>query len=179
MGRPLLGSGVPATGSSRWLGASESSAQASSAGTFAEGTATGLDAAGNSYVAYTIYNDTRFGSVVVAGSGNANTNMAVLVKYSSLGEVLWTKRLQGSLGATITALSVQPDGTCYLTGRFVGTLALGSQTLASNGPAGDPIYYNGYVAKLTPAGEVQWARAQTGPGGIGPTGLALGPAGEV
>jgi hypothetical protein len=148
-------------------------------GIFAEGTATGLDAAGNSYVAYTIYNDTRFGSVVVAGPGSANTTMAVLVKYSAVGEVLWTKRLQGSLEATIAALAVQPDGTCYLTGRFVGTLALGGQTLTSNGPAGDPNYPNGYVTKLTPTGDVQWARAQTSPGGIGPTGLALGPAGEV
>lgn len=173
----FTGQWVAGTGSSRWLEASEGTAPAGITSIFAEGTAAGLDAAGNSYVAYTIYNDTQFGSVVVAGPSSPNT--AVLVKYSPIGEVLWTKRLQGSLGATIAALAVQPDGTCYLTGRFVGTMVLGGQTLTSNGPAGNPDYPNGYVAKLTPSGDVQWARAQTGPGGIGPTGLALGPAGEV
>lgn len=178
-GAAFTGQWVAGTGSNRWLEASEGTAPAGSTVIFAEGTAVGLDAAGSSYVAYTIYNDTRFGSVVVAGSGSANTNMAVLVKYSPIGEVLWARRLQSSLGSTIAALAVQPDGTCYLTGRFVGALTLGSQTLTSNGPAGNPDYPNGYVVKLTPAGEVQWARAHTGPGGIGPTGLALGPSGEV
>ncbi|GAB3637513.1 hypothetical protein GCM10027422_31030 [Hymenobacter arcticus] len=175
----FTGQWVAGTGSGRWLEASDGTASAGSTRTSAEGTAAGLDAAGNSYVAYTIYNDTRFGSVVVAGPGNPNANMAVLVKYSSIGEVLWTKGLQGSLGVTVAALAVQPDGSCYLTGRFAGTLALGGQTLTSGGPAGNPDYYNGFVAKLTSTGDVQWARAQTGPGGIGPTGLALGPAGEV
>jgi hypothetical protein len=178
-GAGFTGQWVAGTGSGRWLEASDGTAPAGNTSTFAEGTAAGLDAAGNSYVAYTISNDTRFGPVVVAGPGNLYAGMAVLVKYSFLGEVLWTKRLQGSLDATIAALAVQPDGTCYLTGRFAGTLALGSQTLTSNGPAGNPNYPNGYLTKLTPAGDVQWARAQTSPGGIGPTGLALGPAGEV
>ena len=178
-GAAFTGQWVAATGSGRWLEASDSNAPTGSTSIFAEGTAVGLDAAGNSYVAYTIYGDTHFGSVVVAGPDSPGANMAVLVKYSSIGEVLWTKRLQGSLGATIAALAVQPDGTCYFTGRFVGTLILGGQTLTSNGPAGNPNYPNGYVTKLTPTGDVQWVRAQASTGGIGPTGLALGSAGEV
>gem|GEM_PF-1274441 len=51
-------------------------------------------------------------------------------------------------------MTVDSAGNTYLTGRFTGTMDVGSVTLASNGGAGD-----GFVAKYDTNGNFLWARS--------------------
>jgi hypothetical protein len=57
-----------------------------------------------------------------------------------------------------TALTVDGEGNVYVTGGFNGGPQFGSTTLACYGA------YNGFVAKLTPAGTWEWAVAGGGCG---------------
>ncbi|MBC7448069.1 MAG: T9SS type A sorting domain-containing protein [Hymenobacteraceae bacterium] len=73
-------------------------------------------------------------------------------------------RLQG--GATDAA------GNQYLVGSFVGNTNFGGTTLFTAG------YHDGFVAKYSPSGALQWVRALAGPLGEGFRAVCLDPAGN-
>ena len=100
-------------------------------------------------------------------SGN-NTNLIskgmadiMLIKYNSLGTLVWTKHYGGSGEDNIFDAVCDNNNNLILSGYFEDTLTLGSQTLISQGGL------DGFIAKVNPSGNVLWALSY---GGIGDEG---------
>lgn len=135
---------------------------------FGEAQATGVDAAGNSYVAYLATGDISFGATQVPVSGSGRSTATVLVKFSPAGQVLWTRKLEASYsGATdptvlISSLAVTANGSCVLGGQLYGTLALAGQpALVNNAAYGWPM---AILLRIEANGSYTWTRAITGTG---------------
>ncbi|MEM6260907.1 MAG: T9SS type A sorting domain-containing protein [Bacteroidota bacterium] len=77
-------------------------------------------------------------------------------KYSPEGNQLWVKSLRAQFFGT--AFNISPDavGGFYLTGRFQGTLDVGTTTLTSQGQD------EGFLARFRPDGTLRWAIALGG-----------------
>ncbi len=121
------------------------------------GTAVGLDATGNSYVAYLISNDVLLDTVYV--SVPATTGYfacAVLAKYTPTGRVVWVRKLVGGERVEIRSVAVTPAGTVVVGGNFTGSLTIGSQTLTAR----SSVYYHNeaFLASYDAAGTPLWAR---------------------
>ena len=73
----------------------------------------------------------------------------------------------------VMAIATGPDGSSYVTGRFVGSLALGATTLRSTAP-GECLY----VAKCTPTGQVLRATLLEGAASVLPRAITVDGAGN-
>jgi uncharacterized delta-60 repeat protein len=108
------------------------------------------DAGGNAYVAGWFY-DSTFINTPFRLRGNRRPNIYV-AKYGPTGSILWTKRYN-SLTTTGdgAVLAIGANGI-YLAGSFTDSIRLGNtpQLKASNGSS--------FLARLTAAGDVVWAR---------------------
>lgn len=128
---------------------------AKSAGVFNEGeTGTGIsiDYIGNIVVVG------EFSSVIVFDTISANnvgnSRDIFLVKYNSLGEVLWAKSAGGNGGGNL-ALGVSTDSNAdiYITGYYYSSaITFDSITLTNSGPS------NGFIAKYNESGSILWAK---------------------
>lgn len=119
-----------------------------------------LDAAGNVYITgYFESNTARFGTISLDGvAAGANLFVAKLSPAGAWLQATAPTRPSGQSGRSFlymvgTALTVDGGGNVYVTGGFNGSPQFGSTTLACYGA------YNGFVAKLTPAGTWEWAVA--------------------
>jgi hypothetical protein len=101
---------------------------------------------------------TKFGSIALTNHGGCcgNPSDIFIVKYDSIGNVLWA-RSEGGLGFD-AGYSVNTDlvGNVYVTGYYEGSITIGSYTLGNI--AGDGIY----IAKYDANGNVLWALGQNG-----------------
>lgn len=94
------------------------------------GTGIGLDAAGNVYIAGYLSGTTEFGPFNVAGFGGRD----IFVAKMNSGAIYQWARLAGSDGwDEATALSVMPNGTCFITGNFLGSANFATIILTSWG----------------------------------------------
>ncbi|MCC6752130.1 MAG: hypothetical protein IT371_31050 [Deltaproteobacteria bacterium] len=91
--------------------------------------------------------------VVSAGSSDI-----CVARLSPTGQVRWVVRGGGPNTDLLTSLAVGPSGGVYLGGQFYGEARLGPQSLLGQGA------YDGFVAKLSPAGDFLWARGFGGAG---------------
>jgi hypothetical protein len=89
-----------------------------------------------------------------------------IAKYTTDGHLLWSQSLGGS-SASAWSVAVDSSGDPYVSGRFTGTLAIGSVMLTSAGGN------DAFVAKLDPTGTVLWAKSFGGPGDDQGNGIAL------
>ncbi len=106
----------------------------------------------------------------LAGNGRAD---AFIVKYDSIGTILWLKNAGGTNDDLADGIGVDSSGNCYVTGTATGPASFDSLTLANSG---------GFLAKYSPAGAALWVRnvergsLKVDPAGnsylAGPTGLA-------
>ncbi len=121
--------------------------------------AIGIDPAQNVYVTGS--------SLSASGYGGIAT-----IKYSPAGSVVWTRRYDPTMTASIqaSALSVQPDGTTYVTGCAQGGYDAAGYPLASI----LTIQYN-------PDGTLGWTNSYqpTGDSYASPNAIAVDPLGEV
>ena len=86
-----------------------------------------------------------------------------LAKYTENGELLWVRKIGGKASwQKDRSIAVDEENNIYLTGYFNSPSDFDQISLA---PVGD---YDGYVAKLNPAGQYEWAKA------IGSTGRDAG-----
>jgi hypothetical protein len=96
-----------------------------------EGTAVGVDGGGNVFVTASIYQTSDFGGGPFTTLGGADT---VLVKYSSTGAHLWSRRLGGTSDDLANALVVDTTtGEVWVTGSFGGTANFGGGSVTSAG----------------------------------------------
>jgi outer membrane protein assembly factor BamB len=124
------------------------------------------------------------GAMVVAGvrmtlDGSPRATLS-LSRLDTQGTVLWRRELSAEGPAFIHALERDGSGHLYMAGEFEGALGLGSVRVPAGAAGRQP-----YVAKLSPDGEVLWARSFSQPLGSegGSTasvlGLAVGADGQV
>jgi len=130
------------------------------------------DANGNSIVTGYFSGEIRFNdSIIQSVSGNSDIFVA---KFNTLGAMTWIKRFGGPQADRGHKLGIDNTGAIYLTGYFAGTMNMGATALTSNGGSRDI-----FLAKLTPAGAVTWARSDGGSLRETPNGLATDSQGNV
>lgn len=130
------------------------------------------DGAGNVYLVGSFSGAIDFdpgpGTYTVAASSGP-----ILAKYDAMGNFLWA----GPTGGFASGIEVDPDGTVYLAGSFLGTTDFdpgpGVYNLTSTGAA------DIFVSKLNHSGTLQWALAIGSTNQEGCYGIATGPAGEL
>jgi gliding motility-associated-like protein len=128
---------------------------------WAYGVSVAIDKKGAPYVVGYIHDTASFG-VYTLSSANyiSNVNMFI-VKYDANGNVLWAKNSttpsNGSDGYVFCSkVCIDKFGNAYVTGYFHDTVCFGSYTLLTHEK-----YYDSFLAKYDPSGNVLWAIAST------------------
>lgn len=125
------------------------------------------DAAGNVYVAGWA------SGALGAGGTAASTPRIFVMALGPAGEPRWNKIFGGGAAELRPAITVDAAGAVLVAATFTGDLDLGPAKLRSAGQT------DALVVKLSPAGEVLWARSAGGPGVDGASAIAVDPAGHV
>ena len=111
-----------------------------------------VNADGSVIVAGYFYGTVDFGGgATLTGAGGYDL---FLVKYSSAGAYLWSKRYGGAGSETATSLTADGSGNLLVTGWMQGTASFGGTSLASTSGSRDV-----FVAKYGPTGAHLWSRA--------------------
>ncbi len=108
-----------------------------------------------------------FGTHSLTSAGNED---AYLVRYDTLGNVIWATADGGSQREQGNRVRMDNNDNIYVCGNYEGTAQFGSVTLNATGT-----WSNAYVAKYNGSGTVQWAKGFGGynatiGGGVGVTG---------
>jgi hypothetical protein len=112
------------------------------------------DPAGDVFVMGTFTNAATFGNSTLVSQGGLDI---FLTKFDSSGRVLWARGFGGSeddapTGFGRRGLAADGAGNLLLSATFAATLPLGTTNLASSGGK------DGFVAKVSPGGDVLWAK---------------------
>ena len=134
------------------------------------GIAVTFDAQGSVYALLEVTGNVDFGAGVVKGS---DATEVALVKLTSFGKLEWVVRFTSSAPLTAGRVEAHPSGDLVVSGSFTGSMKIGDQTLASAG--GEDLF----LARLTSAGDVVWARNTGGPDDQNATGLAVDGHGDL
>jgi hypothetical protein len=110
------------------------------------------DSEGNLFVTGGFTAPAWFGTNQVSGEAGS----MYLAKYDPQGRVVWVKTAGAAAGAFSTGLALDPDGSIYQTGYFLGQVAFDGVILNSAG------LYDVFLAKYSPEGSVIWARRAGG-----------------
>lgn len=99
------------------------------------------------------------GSITLGGtnltSAGGGTDLFV-AKYSSTGAHLWSRNFPNTSNDYAKGVAVDQSGNIFITGYFVAWIDFGAGRLVSSDPTfGGPEVF---IAKLTPAGSLIWAR---------------------
>lgn len=136
------------------------------------------DMGGNSYVTGSFMGTVDFDP----GPGTLNLTAAAgsdpfVVKLDPMGNLVWARQFSGSDNEAGTAIALDPWGNVLTAGTYKGTTDFdpGPGTLNLTNPG----TFSAYVAKLTPAGNLIWARGITGTLEQQPNALAADTAGGV
>jgi hypothetical protein len=111
-----------------------------------------------------------FGGGPLVSAGLAD---GFLVKYSSTGAHVWSKRLGGAGNDTGMAVSTDGSGNVIVAGSFEGTVDFGGGALTSSGSR------DVFVAKYSPTGQHLWSKKFGSSGDEVGYGVAFDSAGEV
>jgi len=131
-----------------------------------------IDADGNVYVAGGFESQTMsFGNISLTNSGNVDVFIA---KYDASGNVLWSKSLGGSNKDCAYGIALDLSGNLYLTGVFgSSSFMVGNATLPYRG------YFDTFIAKYNPDGNVLWASGAGGSNNDWGNSIACNPNGDV
>lgn len=97
-----------------------------------------------------------FGSVTIKNSA-LNEKSFFLVKYDADGNVVWARTTEGKGGAEPSSIATGPSGNIIVTGVFSGTPLFHTTSLKSQND-----YYDIFVVKYSPEGELIWAKSGGG-----------------
>jgi len=104
-------------------------------------------------------------------------NDVFLAKYSPAGALVWVDRIGGTGSERVTSLARDAVGNLYLGGAFDGSTdfdpGAGSQILTSLGGE------DGYVVKLSAAGDLLWSRRMGGPNADEVSGVGVDALGAI
>ncbi len=121
------------------------------------------DQFGNFFTTGYIYGNTVFDTVHLNTNPPTSTDIFI-AKYTSTGGLAWAKRCDSYLGDNPYGISTDWQGYSYLTGYFQNETTFGTHTIYAEG------YNDAFLAKYSPEGECDWAKA------IGGNDLDLGTA---
>jgi hypothetical protein len=115
-----------------------------------EGTAIGVDGAGNVIVAGGFYGTVNFGGGSLTSAGSEDI---VLLKYNSAGSFLWSKRIGGASDEVVMSLAADPTTGEFVTGGyFAGSVDFGAGAVSSAGGN------DAFVAKYDSSGGHVWSK---------------------
>ena len=114
-----------------------------------------IDINNNVYFTGSISSSATFGNVSVSTTGTKNL---FLSKYNTSGEVVWAKSGISEGNVNSNQIIVDALGNSYIVGEFDKSLTLGNSTKKSVG------LLDGYVAKYSTDGTVQWVESIGGAG---------------
>lgn len=172
----LLGSNaVPApAGSYDWIVASASSGfdvgWVRTLGGAGDDSALSLTPAGEDGSLLAAGHFTGTGAVVTLAPGitvDSETDFdGLLVSYTKDGDVAWWVALVGADIQRIASVTRGPDGDLWISGASSGPASFRSSVAGNTGVVVPTAAGLGdiFVARLSPAGEIRWARAYSGPG---------------
>lgn len=121
-----------------------------------------IDEEGNCYVTGSFTGEISFGNFTLKNQSGVS---AFLAKYDTYGKFLWAKQIV-SKQCYILSVAVTVNGSCYLTGKFQGELAIANNILTAKGEE------DFFVAKMNNMGDPIWIRQ--GSGSVHTAALALG-----
>jgi Beta-propeller repeat len=123
-----------------------------------------VDSAGASFVLGTLNGTVNFGggSLTSAGGGDV-----YLVKYSSSGSHLWSRRFGGTQNEVPKGIAVDTGGNVLITGYFRGSVDFGGGALSAGTSAA------GFLAKYSSSGAHVWSRRLSS-GDVTDEGTAVG-----
>lgn len=121
------------------------------------------DKEGNAFVCGSISGSAKFHKAPIHSRGGGDIYVA---KYSTAGDVLWVSTFGGKLDDFATAISADAQGNLFITGVFTDTAYFEKQVLISGG-------VDVFVAKLNPAGKLEWAKALKTAGTAVPSAISV------
>jgi hypothetical protein len=99
-----------------------------------------------------------FGDITLTNTGSQNI---FIVKYSSIGNVIWAKSIQGKGFMDAEAISSDPSGNIYITGSFYSPSIIFDSIsifpVGKNWPVSDI-----FIAKFDSSGKAKWAKGAGG-----------------
>jgi hypothetical protein len=113
-----------------------------------------VDESGNVFVTGSVRGTFSSGNVSVTSVGGSDI---VLLKYSSNGELLWGRTAGGPLNDAAFGADTDKDGNVYITGAYSGLAVFGDTVVANIDPDGVNLPFS-FVARYSPAGELDWVR---------------------
>lgn len=117
------------------------------------GHAIAVDKNGDVVVSGAVVGDAEFGEIKVS---NPDGGHLFCAKYHADGKLVWVKTTSGKLLGTGHGIAVDGAANIYIAGMSSGSGQFGSQTITT--PKGS----SALLVKLSPAGEVLWARQHFG-----------------
>lgn len=111
-----------------------------------------VDASGNVYTAGFFNGTATFGALGVTSAGATDGYVS---KTNAAGTVVWVKNFGGTSNDEAFGVAVDPSGNVFITGEFQATATFGSTSLTASGGSG---ITNGFLAKLSAAGNFLWAQ---------------------
>lgn len=103
------------------------------------------------------------GSVIVIDSQtltnpNYSFNMSFVIKYDTSGNVMWAKKIINSSGQqNLSHIVCDENNNIFITGNYMGKyLIIDNDTLVNSDTTGST--YDGYLIKLSSAGNVLWKK---------------------
>ena len=108
-----------------------------------------LDSVGNIYVTGYFMMTADFGPYSLTSNG---WDDAFVAKLDQDGNWLWVKQAGGTHYDGGSAIAIDGEGCCYVTGSFMNTAYFGSLSLTTNE------YSDGFIAKFDSSGNWQWAK---------------------
>ncbi len=121
-----------------------------------QGRGIAVDPAGNVAVAGEFTGTIRLGEASLTAAGGQRD--VFVARLSESGALLWARRCGAEGEDYARGVGCARDGSLVVAGVFSGQVAFGPESLRSGGGE------NLFVLKLTPDGEVVWARGLTGSG---------------
>lgn len=135
-------------------------------------TATTSDLFGNIYTIGTFSGTASFGiyNITAVGKGDVFVTKA----SASTGEIEWVKQMGAGNEDNGNAIVCDAAGNVYCTGRFSGSITLGTTTLSANGGN------DAFLIKLNAlTGAVMWAKQMGGSGVDGGLSITSDPSGSI
>ncbi|MBC7446627.1 MAG: T9SS type A sorting domain-containing protein [Hymenobacteraceae bacterium] len=138
-------------------------------------TALATDHAGNLYVGgHFVAPTIQFGTTTLTKVGAQDVFVA---KLTTGGAWRWARQVGGVASEVLNDLAATATGGVALSGYFQGTNTLVGATTLTN--AGRANTFDGFVARINPAGAIQWATRMGGTKNDATRTVALAPTGEV
>ncbi|MFN6038135.1 MAG: hypothetical protein ACK452_06685, partial [Bacteroidota bacterium] len=113
------------------------------------------DALGNVYICGLFRGSAKFGGVTTIYSSGEND--IFIAKYDSNGNFIWVRKAGSNARDEAKAIKCDANGNIYITGLYKNSCSFGNQVLYA--PVG---YFNAFIAKYSPNGDLIWVKSGGG-----------------